>query len=755
MSSKTGNINIRTLLDGAQRLAEQHGHEFITLEHLLLAIVALDEALPVLEAHSATPDAMIDVLTAHLNTALIPVTHTQPVCTRLVQNVVETAVMISLLTARPQPDIHDVLTQILLCPAEDNFAVCLLRKFGFSALSIKNFVQYGRIDHSAMEDGVDHTRPGRSGTAESGASEDAKAVLAKYTRNLNEAAKSSTIDPLIGRETEVAAIVQITARRTKNNVVLVGDPGVGKTAIAEGLALKIVRGEVPDVLKDATVYGLDIGNLVAGTKYRGDFEERMKKVLAALQEIPGAIIFIDEIHTIMGAGAGSQSSLDVANLLKPALAKGSLRCIGATTLEEFRKHFEKDKALIRRFKRVDVDEPSIEDAKRILRGLTAAYGAYHGIAYTDAAVDAAVELSARYITGAKLPDKAIDLIDNAGATVRVMPAEERPSEIDADLIRVEVAKVTKIPDVAVEKNEGEKLRELGNQLKSQVYGQDEAVEAVVRAVRVARAGLREPNKPLGSYLFVGPTGVGKTEVAKQLAASLGVPLKRYDMSEYMEKHTVSRLIGAPPGYVGHGEGGAGSGMLVNDIDAHPHCVLLLDEIEKAHPDVFNVLLQVMDDGRLTAASGKTVDFRNVVVIMTSNAGAKEAGRKAIGFSNSVSSASEEKIEETFAPEFRNRLDAIVRFKPLSPDGVARVVDKFIAGLADMASRRGVVLKMTDAARSLIAAKGYDPVMGARPIARVINENIKVPLSEMMLFGTLENGGEATIDDVDGTIQVIA
>jgi ATP-dependent Clp protease ATP-binding subunit ClpA len=757
MSNKAQDSSRQELVNTIYRaagIAQEYGHEFVTLEHLLSALMEQAEVKDLLTILNVNQESISDALTTFFSSPFIEVTNTVPSPTKSFDEVITRCVGSALFSATPIATPTGLLIHLLQHPSDDSHAVTILLQHGLTALMLKKHLSHGTANVGAAQPGDMTGAPGAEQANPINTREDAEKLLDKYCVNLNKSALDSRIDPLIGRADEVGHIVQIVARRTKNNVVLVGEPGVGKTAIAEGLALKIVRKEVPTAIEDSTVYSLDIGNLVAGTRFRGDFEERMKQVLKALEFIPNAILFIDEIHTIMGAGAGSQGSLDVANLLKPALAKGTLRCIGSTTLEEYRKHFEKDRALLRRFKRVDVNEPSPEDSKLILRGLREVYEKFHGITFTDEALDKAVELTHRYVTNAYLPDKAIDVMDNAGARQRVAPEADRKLVLGVPEIEFEVSKVAKIPATEVQEDEAEKLGRLEIDLKSAVFGQDPAVTALVSAMFVARAGLREENKPSGSYLFTGPTGVGKTEVARQLAKTLGVPLLKYDMSEYMEKHSVAKLIGSPPGYVGYGEGGAGNGKLTNDVDSSPYCVLLLDEIEKAHPDVFNLLLQVMDDGRLTNSAGKSVSFRNVVLIMTSNAGAKEGQKKKIGFgSQDNSAASDTVVNDMFTPEFRNRLDATVRFDRLKPENITLVVEKFLNQLRDMASRRNVTIKVTDPAMKWLAEKGYDPDMGARPLARVINDNIKVPLSRLMVIGRLKDGGEAAVRLSDDTLIV--
>ncbi|HUB14431.1 MAG TPA: ATP-dependent Clp protease ATP-binding subunit ClpA, partial [Acetobacteraceae bacterium] len=574
-------------------------------------------------------------------------------------------------------------------------------------------------------------------------------ALTNYCVNLNKKAMAGKIDPLIGRELEIERTIQILCRRTKNNPLYVGDPGVGKTAIAEGLAKRIVEGDVPEVLARSTIYALDMGALLAGTRYRGDFEERLKAVVSELENQQGAILFIDEIHTVIGAGATSGGAMDASNLLKPALASGNLRCIGSTTYKEFRNYFEKDRALVRRFQKIDVNEPTLEDSVKILRGLKTNYEKHHKVRYTDEAIRAAVELSAKYINDRKLPDKAIDVIDEVGASRMLLPEHKRRKTVTLRDVEEIVAKIARIPPKSVSADDKETLKNLERDLKSMVFGQDKAIEALAAAIKLARAGLREPEKPIGNYLFSGPTGVGKTEVARQLASTMGIELIRFDMSEYMERHSVSRLIGAPPGYVGFDQGG----LLTDAIDQHPHCVLLLDEIEKAHQDLFNILLQVMDHGKLTDHNGKTVDFRNVILIMTTNAGASDLAKEAIGFGReSRAGEDEEAIKRLFTPEFRNRLDATIAFAGLTPEIVGRVVEKFVMQLEAQLADRNVTIELSSAAKEWLAERGYDKLYGARPLARVIQEHVKKPLAEELLFGRLVKGGSVKVTMKDGKLD---
>ncbi|MEO0786436.1 MAG: AAA family ATPase, partial [Pseudomonadota bacterium] len=557
-----------------------------------------------------------------------------------------------------------------------------------------------------------------------------------------EKAKAGKIDPLIGREMEIERCIEILCRRNKNNPILVGDPGVGKTAIAEGLAKKIVDGEVPEILEEAVIYSLDMGALLAGTRYRGDFEERLKSVMKEMEGLDKGVLFIDEIHTVIGAGATSGGAMDASNLLKPALQNGELRCMGSTTFKEYKQHFEKDRALSRRFRKIDVVEPSVPDAVKILTGLKPKFEEFHGLRYTNEAIRTAVELSDRYLTDRKLPDKAIDVIDEAGASQWLKPESKRRKVVGVKDIEAIVAKIARIPPKQVSKDDAAQLKSLEVDLKRVVFGQDEAIEALSAAIKMARAGLREPNKPIGSYLFTGPTGVGKTEVAKQLASILGVEMLRFDMSEYMERHTVSRLIGAPPGYVGYDQGG----LLTDGVDQNPHCVLLLDEIEKAHQDLYNILLQVMDNGTLTDANGRKVDFRNVILIMTTNAGASDAAQNAIGFgAGKKEDEQEEALKRLFTPEFRNRLDATIVFGALTPEIIQRVVEKFVLQLEIQLADRNVTISITDKAKDWLAARGFDSEMGARPLARTIQEHVKKPMAEELLFGKLAKGGEVKID----------
>jgi ATP-dependent Clp protease ATP-binding subunit ClpA len=630
---------------------------------------------------------------------------------------------------------------VALFSERESHAAYFLQEQDMTRYDAVNYISHGL----AKKPGASQSRPARG--AQEG--EDGERVvkqgndaLQAYCVNLNKKAKDGRIDPLIGREAEVLRAIQILCRRQKNNPLLVGDPGVGKTAIAEGLARKIIEKQVPEILADATIFSLDMGALLAGTRYRGDFEERLKAVMKELENHPKAVLFIDEIHTVIGAGATSGGAMDASNLLKPALQSGNLRCMGSTTYKEYRQHFEKDRALARRFQKIDVAEPTVPDAINILMGLKPCFEEYHKVQYTDEAIKAAVELSARHMSDRKLPDKAIDVIDETGASMMLLPPDQRKQMIDQADIEDVIARMARIPPKSVSKNDSEMLKSLDADLKRVVFGQDKAIDALAAAIKMSRAGLREPQKPIGNYLFAGPTGVGKTEVARSLANIMGIELLRFDMSEYMERHTVSRLIGAPPGYVGYDQGG----LLTDGVDQHPHCVLLLDEIEKAHPDLFNILLQVMDHGTLTDANGKKVDFRNVILIMTTNAGASDASKNGIGFgAGKRDHENDEAIKRLFTPEFRNRLDAVIPFGHLTQDIIRSVVQKFILQLEAQLSERNVQIELSDAAADWIAKRGYDEAFGARPLGRVIQEQVKKPMADELLFGALRHGGLVEID----------
>ena len=751
------------IVDIAAEISERHDHEYVTLEHLLAAVLGDERVLEVLQELNVNSSDISADLVAHFQSGALgkangrPPRQTTPLI-RVVQRAVGNAMFSGRRMIRPV----DILISILSEEEEDCHARFFLAKQNIDVFDIKSAIAH---DHLLEEDETD-TGELIPDSSESPEAVDVKSkkskserLLEKFCINLNEEATNGKIDPLIGREVEVDSLILTTARRTKNNVVLVGEPGVGKTAIVEGFAKMIAEGLVPDAIQGSVVYSLNIGALMAGTKFRGDMEERVKQIIDAVEAVGEEkgilpMLFIDEIHTMMGAGAGSGGSLDVANLLKPALAKGKLRCIGGTTYEEYRKHFEKDRALLRRFQKLDVSEPSIEDSKRILSGLKDTYESYHGVTYTSDALDAAVELTARYVTDRMLPDKAIDVIDAAGARQKILPSDQKSSEISVEMIENEVSRIAKIPARTVKEDENEKLSHLHSDLHAVIFGQDTAIDAVTDAVILGRAGLRDPNKPLGNYLFAGPTGVGKTELSKQLATTLSVPLVRFDMSEYMEKHSVSKFIGSPPGYVGFGDGQAGSGLLTNAVENSPHCVLLIDEIEKAHPDIFNVFLQIMDNGQLTNSAGKTINFRNVILIMTTNAGASELQKNTMGFgSNSTAGNDDKAIEAMFAPEFRNRLDAIVKFNALKRENMLKIVDKMLDQLNKQAAEKNVVIHVDQLAKDFLASKGYDPKMGARPLARLIQNEISKPLSRMMLFGSLKSGGTATVSCQDNTITV--
>ena len=743
-------------LHQAMNLARERAHEFATLEHLLLALTEDRDTIAVLTGCDVDIDALKgdleDFINEELDSLVVPNGQdARP--TAAFQRVIQRAVIHVQSSGRDEVTGANVLVAIFA--ERESHAAYFLEQQDMSRLDAVNFISHGitksgpneerRVRGSENPEGEDGAKPGGASSA-----------LADFCTNLNEKAKLGKIDPLIGRDAELRRTIQVLCRRSKNNPIYVGDAGVGKTAIAEGLARKIVEGAVPEVLKDAVVYALDIGSLLAGTRYRGDFEERLKAVMKELEKKPEAILFIDEIHTIIGAGATSGGALDASNLLKPALASGAIRCIGSTTYKEYRQFFEKDRALVRRFQKIDVVEPTIPDAIEIVKGLRTYYEDYHKLKYTDEALKAAVELSARYISDRKLPDKAIDVIDETGASQMLVEADKRKAVIDVEDIENTIASMARIPPKSVSKSDAELLSGLEKNLQTVVFGQDAAITALSSAIKLARAGLREPEKPIGSYLFTGPTGVGKTEVAKQLADTLGVELLRFDMSEYMERHTVSRLIGAPPGYVGFDQGG----LLTDGVDQHPHCVVLLDEIEKAHPDLFNILLQVMDHGKLTDHNGKSVDFRNVILIMTSNVGAMELQKSPIGFGRKREQGDdEEAINRMFTPEFRNRLDAIISFGPLPPAVVRRVVEKFVLQLEGQLAERGVTINLTPEAAEWLAVRGYDERMGARPLGRVIQEYVKKPLADQVLFGELVNGGNVTVAVVgigpDAKLELIA
>ncbi|WP_284455814.1 ATP-dependent Clp protease ATP-binding subunit ClpA [Alloalcanivorax xenomutans] len=728
-------------LNEAFHHARSHRHEFMTVEHLLLALLDNDAALEVLRACGADLDELREALTQFISdsTPLLPddgddERDTQP--TLGFQRVLQRAVFSVQSSGKKEVTGANVLVAIF--NEQESQAVYLLNSQDVHRLDVVNYISHGV---SPQQEADDAQQPDieAGGGPEGGASANA---LEAYASNLNELARADRIDPLVGRAFEIERAAQILCRRRKNNPLLVGEPGVGKTAIAEGLARMIVEGQVPEPLQDAVVYSLDLGALLAGTKYRGDFEKRLKSLLAELRKQDNSILFIDEIHTIIGAGAASGGVMDASNLLKPLLASGELKCMGSTTFQEYRTIFEKDRALSRRFQKVDVVEPSVEDTVGILKGLKSRFEKHHGVQYTDAALRSAAELSARYINDRFLPDKAIDVIDEVGAWQRLRPENERREIIEQDDVEVMVAKIARIPPKQVSSSDKEVLRNLERDLKMTVFGQDEAIDAISAAIKLSRAGLKADNKPIGSFMFAGPTGVGKTEVSRQLARALGVELVRFDMSEYMERHTVSRLIGAPPGYVGYDQGG----LLTEAITKTPHCVLLMDEIEKAHPEVFNILLQVMDNALLTDNNGRKADFRNVILIMTTNAGAEVLNKRSIGFTEQdQSSDGMEVLKKAFTPEFRNRLDAIIQFNPLGRETILGVVDKFLVELQAQLDEKGVVLEVEADARTWLADHGYDKDMGARPMARLIQEQIKKPLAEKLLFGELaEQGGRARV-----------
>ena len=737
-------------LHRAVHYANERRHEYATLEHLLLALVDDPDAANVMTACNVDLTALKTALTLYVDTDLAALATSdgddaKP--TAGFQRVIQRAVIHVQSSGREEVTGANVLVAIF--SERESHAAYFLQEQDMTRYDAVNFIAHG----IAKKPGAGETRPAKTGGSPEDAEDAAAAktggeALEAYCVDLNAKAREGKIDPLIGRTAEVERSIQILCRRTKNNPLLVGDPGVGKTAIAEGLARKIVKGEVPDVLTNATIYSLDMGALLAGTRYRGDFEERLKQVVKELEQHDDAVLFIDEIHTVIGAGATSGGAMDASNLLKPALASGSLRCMGSTTYKEYRQHFEKDRALARRFQKIDVNEPTVDDTIRILKGLKTSYEGHHKLRYTDAAIRTAVELSARYMTDRKLPDKAIDVIDEAGASQMLLPESKRKKVIGQKEVEAVIAKMARIPPKSVSKSDTESLRELQADLNRVVFGQSAAIEQVSAAMKLARAGLRDPQKPIGAFLFSGPTGVGKTEVAKQLASTLGIEMLRFDMSEYMERHTVSRLIGAPPGYVGHDQGG----LLTDAVDQHPHAVVLLDEIEKAHPDVYNILLQVMDNGQLTDAVGKKVDFRNVILIMTTNAGAADNARAAIGFGRGKVEGEDEKaIQRLFAPEFRNRLDAIVAFKPLDSETIRSVVTKFILQLEVQLADRNITIELTDEANDWLAKNGFDELYGARPLARVIQDSIKKPLADDILFGRLTRGGHVKVELKDGKI----
>ncbi|MCP5387183.1 MAG: ATP-dependent Clp protease ATP-binding subunit ClpA [Novosphingobium sp.] len=745
--------SLEKTLHAALANASERSHEYATLEHLLLALIDDPDAQQVMQACGVDLGELGEVVKQYLDQeyqSLKTQEKGDPAPTAGFQRVIQRAILHVQSSGKDTVTGANVL--VALFSERDSYAVYFLQQQDMSRLDAVSYISHGigkggkRIEDRTPK-GAEPEAPQAEEKREA---KDGKkdSALDQFTVNLNEKALAGKVDPLIGRGPEVDRTIQILCRRSKNNPLYVGDPGVGKTAIAEGLARKIIEGEVPEVLSEAVIYSLDMGALLAGTRYRGDFEERLKQVVNELEKMPHAILFIDEIHTVIGAGATSGGAMDASNLLKPALSGGTIRCIGSTTYKEFRNHFEKDRALLRRFQKIDVNEPTVEDTIKILKGLRSAFEEHHKVRYTPEAIKTAVELSARYINDRKLPDKAIDVIDEVGAMQMLVPPSKRKKTITAREIEAVIATMARIPPKSVSSDDRQALEHLEKDLKRVVFGQDKAIEVLASAMKLSRAGLRDPDKPIGSFLFSGPTGVGKTEVSKQLAAILGIPIQRFDMSEYMERHSVSRLIGAPPGYVGYDQGG----LLTDAVDQQPHCVLLLDEIEKAHPDLFNILLQVMDNGRLTDHHGKTVDFRNVVLIMTTNAGASDMARQGIGFGDvSREDAGDEAVKRMFSPEFRNRLDAVVPFAYLGKEVIARVVDKFVLQLELQLAEQNVHIQFDSDAREWLGARGYDKLYGARPMARLIQDKVKQPLAEELLFGKLAHGGEVHVSVKDGSL----
>lgn len=742
--------SLERALHQALTIANERHHEYATLEHLLLALIDDQDAGAVMRACSVDLEHLKRVVTDYIDRELDNLVtgydeDSKP--TAAFQRVIQRAVIHVQSSNREEVTGANVLVAIFA--ERESHAAYFLQEQQMTRYDAVNYISHGiskrpQSSETRPPRGAESASEERTSTEQEESTKKKQDALSAYCINLNDKAKAGRIDPLIGRDSEISRTIQVLCRRSKNNPLYVGDPGVGKTAIAEGLAKRIVEGQVPEALADATIFSLDMGTLLAGTRYRGDFEERLKQVVKELEEYPGAVLFIDEIHTVIGAGATSGGAMDASNLLKPALSSGAIRCIGSTTYKEYRQFFEKDRALVRRFQKIDVNEPSIPDAIEIMKGLKPYFEDFHKVKYTVDAIKTAVELSARYISDRKLPDKAIDVIDETGASQMLLPENKRKKTIGVKEIEATIATMARIPPKSVSKDDEQVLSHLDAELKRVVYGQDLAIEALSASIKLARAGLREPDKPIGSYLFSGPTGVGKTEVAKQLASSLGVELLRFDMSEYMERHTVSRLIGAPPGYVGFDQGG----LLTDGVDQHPHCVLLLDEIEKAHPDLFNILLQVMDHGSLTDHNGKKIDFRNVILIMTTNAGASDMAKAAIGFGSTRREGDDmEAINRLFTPEFRNRLDAIIPFGPLPVPVIHQVVQKFVLQLEAQLAERGVTFELTEGAIAWLADKGYDERMGARPLARVIQEHIKKPLADEVLFGKLKHGGTVRVDVV--------
>ncbi len=739
--------NLEKSLHRALGLSGEHRHEYATLEHLLLALTEDQDSMAVLRACDVNIDRLRRDLEVYIDDELTDIVAEEEVeaqPTASFQRVLQRAAIHVQSSGREKVTGANIL--VAMFAERESYAVYFLQEQDMSRLDAVNYISHGiakvpEFSETRHLHGVEEEEEDEESKVE-------KEAYEVYCVHLNEKAEQGKIDPLIGRDAEIERTIQVLCRRTKNNPLYVGEPGVGKTALAEGLARRIVHGEVPDVLNGVSIYALDMGALLAGTRYRGDFEERLKAVITGLEAREHAVLFIDEIHTVVGAGATSGGSMDASNLLKPALASGQMRCIGSTTYKEYRNHFEKDRALLRRFQKVDVNEPSLEDTVKILRGLKPYYEKHHKIRYTAEAIRTAVELSDRYIGDRKLPDKAIDVVDEAGAAQMLRPKSRRKKVISVKDVEAVVAKIARIPPRNVSADDKAVLKTLARDLKTMVFGQDKAISALSSAIKLSRAGLREPEKPVGNYLFSGPTGVGKTEVARQLALQLGIELIRFDMSEYMERHSVSRLIGAPPGYVGFDQGG----LLTDAVDQHPHSVLLLDEVEKAHPDLFNVLLQIMDYGKLTDHSGKSIDFRNVILIMTTNAGASELVKPAVGFERQTRVGDdEEAINRTFTPEFRNRLDTIISFAALSPATMGKVVDKFILELENQLADREVSIVLDVPVRAWLAEKGHDEKFGARPLARVIQDHVKRPLAEELLFGKLAKGGTVRVKVAAGKL----
>jgi ATP-dependent Clp protease ATP-binding subunit ClpA len=730
---------LENIIQRSYQLANQRKHELVTLEHLLAALLEEKEIQKLISSTGGNLDHLktenLAWLEDETNHVVVKYEQYQPRHTTLLMNVIKKSKTQSIFSGKQEMGPIDLL----------------LAMYGIADSPASYFLDRYAPSREALVEHLNQTVDIDAEFMDLGESEE---ILRMYCVNLNERAKKGKIDPLIGREREVETITQIIARRNKHNVIMIGDPGVGKTIIVEGLAKRIVENDVPEILLDKVIWSIDIASLVAGTKYRGDFEDRMKQIIKALQNNPHAIAFIDEIHMIMGAGAGGSSgSMDAANMLKPALSRGEIRCIGSTTHEEYRKHFEKDRALARRFQKLDVNEPSVEDSKRILHGIAKYYEEYHSVSYEAAALDAAVDLTAKHVHDKFLPDKAIDIIDSAAAWQKIKPADQQLKVITKREIEAEVSRVAKIPVATVKSAEADKLSRLDTELKNTVFGQDTALDHLVDSIYMSRSGLRENDKTMGAFLFSGPSGVGKTEAAKQLAQTLGIEFVRFDMSEFQERHSVSKFIGSPPGYVGYGDGSAGSGLLVNTLEKTPHCVLLFDEIEKAHPDVYNIFLQMMDRGIVTGSQGKAVSARNAVVIFTSNLGAAAMEKDLIGFGNTQTRDDDTKAINTFfTPEFRNRLDAIIKFNKLSKDNMGRIVDKFIGQLNELSAKKRVNIVVDAATKEWLIDKGFDPKMGARPLARIIAEHIKKPLSREMLFGKLKEGGAVTVTVIDDKLS---